>query len=740
MQPSHPTAPAPVDDTIDLRAIVELLRRQLRLIIVSVAVVLALAVGYLATVTPVYTAEVLVLVDPAQRNLLDGEQAATTSAQSDNARIESEVGILRSPSMALSVIERADLVSDPEFGPSMGLRQRVLTAIGLGDDGPVSGDDLTKQMITRLQDATNVRRVGLTYLISVAVTAEDPERAARVANIMAQTYIQNQVAAKVAAQLAARDVLSAQIAAGREAVARSDRALDSFIEDNLGSIEAEAGNPRIAELRAQLDALRASQLRAEVTAEEARAALEAGNYGDLAARLGDAALADLAAERDALRRQLGQIASGTAEEIDLRAALSALEGTLEEQANARLGDLRGEVTRLGGQIGDFRGALREELLGIDLPSEALAQVFELQQEAQIARAQYQTLLSRLRDLEAQAGIQIADSRIVSEALAPINPSAPNRRLILALALVAGLGLGVGLAFLNEYYVGGITSAAQLRDLTGVPVATTVPLVSEKIDAGHSIADKVIREPLSPYAESIRRLRASIDQGFRKRGLLAGPAGRAGTVAAAPEAAASGRVILVTSAVPAEGKTTLALALARIYAISGKKTLLIDADLRKPSVHRQVGIQPEFGLLDYLLDYDSDDVAQPFFVREPETKLSLLLGAGRSNIPTDQVISSTAFDTIVEWAKRVYDVVVIDTSPLLPVVDARYIAHHADAVVLAVRYAATSQSDLRGAAASMMEAMRAEADIHGVLSHQQYRQEGYKYDGYYLAYGGPERGA
>lgn len=715
------------ETAVGLRTIVDLLRRQMRLIVLTLVIALGVALAYLVTVAPTYTAQTLIMFDPVRTNLLDAEQSYS-SAQTDNSRIESEVEILRAPSTALAVVEQANLISDPEFGPRIGLRDRVLSAIGLGDDRVESGDALLNALIIEFQEATRINRRGLTYLIAVEVTAEDPERAARLANTIAEVYIDAQVQAKVASSLRARDVLQAQIEAARDGLAASDLALDGFIETNLAELEAEGGSPELARLRDELEALRGSQLSAQVTADAAAAALEQEDFASLAARLGDAALANLAQERDQLARQLGQIASGTQAEVDLRAALAALEGDIEDRAAAQIGNLRSELTVLDAQVVDFRSDLRAELLQSDLSSESVAQIFELQQEASIARRQYQNLLSRVRDLEIQASLQVADSRVVSPALAPHEPSAPNVALILAAALMAGLGFGTGFAFLNEYYVGGVTSVAQLAALVPATVGASIPLETDKIGARRSFADRVTTQPLSLYAEAIRRLRASLDESWRKRGLI----GRAQDPAAPQE----GRLVMITSAVPAEGKTTLALALARTYAVSGKKTLLIDADLRQPSVHTQVGTQPEFGLIDYLKDPDAlieylenpdhTEVDSEFYTQDGETGLSLLLGAKPADVPTDQLLSSSIFEYVLDQARQRFDIVVIDTSPLLPVVDARYVAHFADAVVMPVRCAATSQTDLRSAYRALAESTDGATDLFTVLSHQAQQPNSYTY--------------
>lgn len=728
------TQPPNSEDVIDLRGIFLLLRRQLKLILLCAILILGLALVYLVTVTPVFTARTLILVDTAQQNLLEGEPREGGSAQRDNARVDSEVEILRSPTTSLAVINEAQLILDPEFGPSVGFMDRMLKAIGLGKRTAPDSEELLQNTIRNLQEATSVRRLGLTYLIAVDVTSESPKQAASISNTTAETYIRNQLQFKIQSSLAARDILQIQIDAARQAVAQSDGALDLFIDDNLAALEEETGNPRISELRKELELLSRDLLEKDVTVTQARADLEARDFQALSERLADEAVAELIRQREAIEAQLREAADGGQASIDLQTALAAIDGDIEQAANARIGSLRGELAEYNAQETDLRQDLRRELLSSELSSDALARIFDLQQAAAIARNQFQSLLARVSEIETQAGVQVADSRVVSPALAPIKPSAPNKRLILALAVIVGLGLGIGAAFLNEYYIGGIVSPDQLQSLTGLPNAAIIPMIATRSDAANVVADRVIHEPLSQYAESVRKLRATIDQGFRRRDSMLDDES---IEARRREQGKQSNVIMVSSSVPAEGKTSLALALARIYALSGDSTLLIDADLRKPSVADRVGITTEYGLLEYL-QKPFDESGRTFAAsKDPQSPLKLLLGAGRSTVPTDQLLGSSVFDILLEECKRAFDVVIIDTAPLLPVVDSRYIAPHADAVVMTVRWATTNQSDLRAALQGLSEAAAADAHIYTILSHNEQKTSGYSYGygyGNYEVYG------
>lgn len=717
------------EDVIDLRNIFLLLRRQLKLIFLCTTLTLGLALIYLITVTPVFTARTLILVDPAQQNLLDGDAREVGSAQRDNARVDSEVEILRSPTISLAVINDAQLILDPEFGPSVGFADRMLTAMGLSNQTAPNSEELLQNTIRNLQEATSVRRLGLTYLIAIDVTSESPERAARIANTTAETYILNQLQSKIDSSLAARDILQIQIDAARQAVAQSDRSLDIFIDDNLADLEEESGNPRISELRRELEKLSRNLLETDVTLTQARVDLEARDYQALSDRLADEAVAELVRQRNAIELQLREAADGGQASIDLQAALAAIDSDIEQTANDSIGSLRGELARFNTQETDLRQSLRRELLSSELSSDALAKIFDLQQAAAIARNQFQSLLARVSEIETQAGVQVADSRVVSPSLAPNQPSAPNKGLILTLAVTVGLGLGIGIAFLNEYYIGGIISSDQLQSLTNLTNAAIIPRITTKADAINVVADQVIHEPLSQYAESVRKLRATIDQGFRRRdSLLKNDSLRSGQ----KEQNKQSNVIMVCSSIPAEGKTSLALALARVYALSGSSTLLIDADLRKPAVANRVGITTEYGMLEYLQDPYNGSGKTLVASKDPLSPLKLLLGAGRSTIPTDQLLGSSAFELLLEECKKTFEIVIIDTAPLLPVVDSRYIAPHSDAIVMVVRWATTNQSDLRAALQGLSEAAAPSARIFTALSHNEQKTTGYSYG--YSSYG------
>ena len=710
---------------IDLKESVAVLKRQRKPIALIVALILGVALIYILAVTPIYRATTLVQVDAQGSNLLDPNGADQQQSAVLSSRLDSEVEILRSGSMALAVIQAGDLIRAPDFGPQLGWIETLGTALGV--DLSMNGlrrrlglvastdefeSDLLNDTIVKVQEAVKIRRQDLTYLIAITSSSPNATRAADLANLYANTYIDAQVAAKTASMTNARDVLRRQIVTAQKQLSSSETAVNGFIESNLSRLEQESGDPAIAALRRQLESAKEDQGAASARITSVQTAIDVREWASVAQALESAAVEELDRQRRAVQQRLETAVAGAPEAIDLAAELERVDASLMTQSGASLDAARQQIAALGKRESAARDQLRAALLQSNLSAEMLTDLYNLQQSATLARSQYQTLLSREQDLGTLANLQIADARIVSVALPAASPATPNIKRIFALAIFGGVAFGVMFGFIREYYIGGISSASQLQNVMQARVPVSVPRV-DLPDTGIP-ADLVVAAPMSPYAETFRKLRASIDLGLAKGDGVQSGAG----------------VILVCSALQAEGKTTTAIALARTYALSGAHTLLIDADLRKPTLAQNLRCASPVGLLDYLVAWGTPDAPAPEAALDPLSPLVVLTAGERSAIPTDQLINSKALQELIENLRREFDVIIIDTPPLLPVVDTRYLVRHADAVVQVVRYGTTTQGEVRAAASQIHEMMRPGVRLYGTLNQEERGKQTYGYAGYY----------
>lgn len=330
------------------------------------------------------------------------------------------------------------------------------------------------------------------------------------------------------------------------------------------------------------------------------------------------------------------------------------------------------------------------------------QTYALVQARTLAQDQYQTLLVQQSQLDVQAELQLADARIVSHARAPIHPAFPDPVLIVALSGLAGLGLGLGAAYIKENHLGGFASPEQVSAVLRVPVMARIP--REK-HAGRTLADLLIDAPLSSYAEAIRRMRAGLERMVPDRSHTP--------------------VIMIASASAGDGKTTLALALARAYGLAGQKTLLIDADLRNPSIHTHLGLSPRSGLLEFLTGMVSPKALGSIVTQDDASSISVLSGAHHADTPTDQMITSRAFSDLIAAARANFDVIIIDTPPANTVVDASYIAGHAEVVAFVVGWSLTGQGEARSALGQISAAMKSDARIAAILNGDGAVPQGYR---------------
>ena len=709
------------EQDIDLRAILGVLRRHIRMIVLVVVTVLVATGGVVYSLKPEYTATALVYVDTARKDLLEPDSAGDVSSAGDNARVDCEVEIARSIPTMMRVIEQADLLTDPDFMPRIGMRQQLMAFLRLGEPTLPTGEEALTNLVDRLRSAVSVQRRGLTYLIAISAEAPSAETAARIANETANAYIALQIESKTRSVLNSLEVLEPRIAEAASNLAGSEAAFDTFVEDNVSSLASQPGYEGIANLRDRLTEATSERERLTSIVETANQNLAQLSYDQLANVLQSEAVANLERQRTELLSRLNAITPDSSAALDLRGDLASIEQQLQATATEEIETLQQQVVQYQDTSTALRDQVRQSFMASNLPAEVLTSIYGLQQNAALARSNYERLAARVNDLRAQADLQIADSRVVAVATPPSAASFPNTRLMLTLAALAAVGLGVGLAFIVDNFVSGFTSSEQLETVTRREMVAGIPLQKPiKRDGGRiaSAADQIVTAPLSHYSESLRRVRLRLDQLLGKSRKNAN--------------ALPGRVILVTSALPIEGKTTTALSLARTYDVAGQRVLIIDADLRKPSLHKHLNTVSSLGLNEYLAGKVLSEDARSIIVGDPLSGISVVLSSNQSELPTEHLLTSKSFVHLLEAARQSFDIIIIDTPPAGIVVDGIYLIQFADAVLFLTRYASTTQRDVLYALRTIDRSIPPDTPLVVAMTQQPVgnRAYNYKYQSYY----------
>ena len=707
------------NDEIDLRSLFGVLRRQIKIIVFTTLAAAILALVYLFSVTPKYTATALISIEP-NRNIMTDVAAELNNATAMSATVDGEIEILKSNDLIKSLVAAEGLISDEEFGLQPGRFDDLRNMLGLSVEQTQDPDKVVRGVVGRVADAISASRRGRTYLIQLSFTSESPEKAAKLVNALAKHYIQSQVQKKIETTLVARDIIAARVVQAKEELELAENQVDGFLGEFTAQYIDQTRRPDLMALENQIAERNATIEALEQSLDLNASGIQARDWNALDQQLLSDASRGLIRQRDELNAKLNTQQDDAELDIDaLRAELAALDDRIAASAADDLSATRRDISAFRTERDEFEQNLRGEILNSDLPPGALTDLYQLQQEGVIARSQYQDLLQRLRQLDSMSELQVADASIVSTALEPSGASFPNKRLTLALGLVLGAMLGTGLGLLNEFVIGGVVSEDQLADLVKVPQAVGVPALNEEKDS-KNVAMGVITAPMSGFAESFRQVKHALESQMIRNGVGADR---------------QGKVILVTSAVPFEGKTTTSVALARTLAMAGNRVVLVDFDLRKPSISERLDVEPNDSLLKYLskeLDFESLGKA---YGEERESGLSYLVGGGRAKVPTDALISSPRAKKVFEVLREGFDYVIIDSAPVLPVVDTLYLAPYVDAVVMVVRFASTSQRDVTRAYSRITNEMNENTAFLPLLTMEEgQRRKAYYYRGYYHGYG------
>lgn len=649
----------PDEDELDLGQVFRTLWRGKWWIAVCAALAVLLG-GYYAfgVAEPKFSTTARVTLENRQEQVVDFD-SVVSGLGGDQTSINTEVEILKSRELIKKLVLKLDLVSDPEFNSALrddtGLSVSAIIGFaktlvkGEQPEGPASsGEQVLDKVTTAVMKSISISNVRSTYVFKIQVTVGDPTKAKLIANTLADLYVLNQLDVKFEATQRATAWLTERVAdlqvdlENAEARSKAFNASTELISPEI----LEGLNRQAKDTRERLKGI-VEQLDQR---DEQIALLEAARAsGD---RVEMARLID----NPGLTRRLGQI---EAEEI----SGALFDREFEQLLNSvRIGTARLETQKEG-----LSQALVTTEGQIERQSKDLVTLQQLTREAEAARSIYEYFLGRLKETSVQQGIQQADSRVLSRAILPVTQSEPRVSMILALSAILGLMLGSGFVLLREFLDNSFRSAQQLQLATGLTVLGQVPKFPGS--KRRAVIEYLREKPASAGAEAIRNLRTSV--------MLS-------NVDKPPQ------VIMLTSSIPGEGKTTLSLALAQSFSGLGKKVLLIEGDLRRLIFSQYFSIRDgSKGLVSVLSGEASlKEAAHPIEI----TGTDVLVGEKiQANVA--DLFASERFASVMEEARAAYDVILIDTPPVLVVPDARTIAQQADALLFAVHWDSTDQNQV-----------------------------------------------
>ncbi len=710
--PAHPMSA--FDDGWEIRDLLGILNRRKWLILGVVGLVTTFAIVIGSNLTPKYSARTLVLIDPRDANIVD-LGAVLDEIDTSQAQMETQVRMLTSRYLVEAVMAELNLFEDPEFIPdNRGWRQKAgdvvkatsakwdisippawLARLGLIDvvSPPVQAEEqqvhpLRKyQTIEKFRNHYHVNPDGQSYVIAISFESTDSEKAARIANKAAELYISGQRERKLNATVQASGFLGQRVEEIRADAERAERAVaeyrrdhgldqaagSSLVEREILDLQREIAIARtsLAERLGRLDLIEGMRRRGEslTSLSEVQGSPIIINLRQEVAGLiqDESELRLLYGERHPRVRELEN------EKRELRANIAAEAQRIVQNLENEAVVMQSRVDALIDQI----EALSQE---VNVEREAGVGLAQLEQEAQVTRELYQAFLQRFKQTSEQRGLIEADARIISSATPPLQPTTPSPAVFGVVGLGASTILGILVALLLERLDHTVRSGRQIEASLGIPALSHVPRLNSLKGHG-SPHHYLLKRPLSAYSESIRAVFTALQ--------ISDPDNPA-------------RVIMVTSSLPNEGKTTFASSLATFIANSGKRCVLVDLDLRQPSVHGQFHIKPTTGLVEYLTDNVSLEEATHSNIVEG---LDLLLVSRLTSDP-DGLLAGRTMHRLVATLRDKYDFVVFDTAPVLGLADTTIIAGLADKALFAVRWGKTSL----GTAANGLSRLRMASNV------------------------------
>ena len=675
------------------------IRKRLKLVLLLPFVAAALVAAVVWMMPNRYDASSIIQIDPRQKSITNIE-GVVADMKGDQPSIESEVEIIRSRPIILQVIQTLNLRSDPDFAATP-LSARLLSKLGfkspagaadtpsraagkphdqIADILKLDEPGLSKpehdEVAVAFLDRLKVMRVRNTLLIDIRFSASESVKAARIANTIAEIYLKDQLDSKTRAASTASGLLEEKIEEMRRKVSEAEHKVEQWkaehnVFDSEGQVLSEKHLGRLME-----QTVNARNLTAEARAkyEQVQKLARAGDGG--------AAIADVL-QSNTVRLLKEQLATATRRSAELKtkygpkhpdilkidAEVNEAQTQLAAEVERLVSNLKNEYEVAEGREQQLKQSLTQLKSQQVVTKDAGVDLKDLEREASTSKQLFEALLSRYKQTSETQGFQLPDVRIVERADAPLFPASPKRKQLVVLSTAASLVLSAALAILLELMAPGISRSEDVERVFEVAHLSSVPVMaSEDQDAADpsKAVRLIVAEPTSAFADAIRNARRALDM----RRVSANP-----------------RIVLLTSTVAGEGAELMASNLAHHYAMSGTRVLLIDADMRRQPLTRQLANGRQVGLLEQVTNNRPLEGA---ILRDALTGLYFLpaIGPNPTALSVPEVLGSRAFGDAINDLRGRFDTIILSAPPLLPVIDGRILADYADQIVFVVAWQRT----------------------------------------------------
>jgi len=702
-----------------------ILRKRRWAVVATLAIVFALSVFATLKTTRLYQATSKVAIFPETPNVLGFKDGENSSPDYEyEVTLETQAAILRSDALAVKVIEAMHLDQNPEFAGATRPQAEESIRVSSMEPDPAKAAGL----LGTFRGGLSVQIIPSSRLVQISYTHPDPRLATEIVNALVRTFIEENFKTKYESVTQTSVWLSTELADLQLKVQTSEEKLVRYQKERgmLGVDEKQnIVTAKLDELNKELTQAQTDRMQKESDYRLAAAGDPASITNTKTSREGASGMVERLREKEAdLETQYAQattqFGSAYPKVVELNNQLKQMRAEIAAEEARMQQEIRDEYLAAVQRENLLTTAFEQQKQQANQLNESAIEYSVLKRDAETNRQLYQDLLQRLKEAGVSAGLRSSNIRVVDVARTPTIPIKPNVPRNLELGLLLGLACGIGLAFVLESLDTSVRSTEELTAISALPALGIIPLqlssnghmrkrlktVPVETEESESPALVTFARPKSEAAEAYRALRTSI--------LLS-------SFGAPP------KVILVTSAMPQEGKTTVSANSALVLAQRGSRVLLVDADLRRPAIGKLFGIRSRGGLSTLISGSDKvEDVVLPC----PEVPNLWILPAGPiPPQPAELLGSAVMKDLIAHW-RDFFDHVIIDTPPCLSVTDAVLLSPEADRVILVARSGQTTKAALRRACDLLLQV---NAKVMGIVLNALNRHSA---DGYYqYGYGG-----